>query len=347
MPRESPDKGGRTEELLREYFLRAGYFAVRGVPLNFDDLEVTDVDVWLYLRPSSLGRERVNVDAKDKGKPKALERVLWAKGLQSTLGLERAVVATTDKRSAVRQFGNKHGVLVLDGHFISRLAAQTGATSESSRLSEEEFVELFVGERDDRFLGNWKKRLNVAKGRLLTQLEFDGCNAWLDDVRYFADQVVVSSRKEAACRLLYLMQSFLLIGLDYSLRTLAFESTDLRRQAIESGFRYGSEGKASSARALSLATRLIEGYAPDARGMVQRIRASVDKDLSGLPVEALGEYFVRAENKDMFADAKAMEALAFARVFVRPAALEVQAQALIGVMLDFFGMDRVKFFGAA
>ena len=96
-----------------------------------------------------------------------------------------------------------------------------------------------------------------------------------------------------------------------------------------------------------MATRLIEGYAPDARGMVQRIRASVDKDLSGLPVEALGEYFVRAENKDMFADAKAMEALAFARVFVRPAALEVQAQALIGVMLDFFGMDRVKFFGAA
>lgn len=60
---------------------------------------MTDVNVWLYLRPSPLGREHIMVDAKDRGKPKAMERILWAKGLQSVLGVKAsAIVATTDKR---------------------------------------------------------------------------------------------------------------------------------------------------------------------------------------------------------------------------------------------------------
>src|SRR5688572_18729099 len=108
MAADQPDKGGRIEEALREYFLSVGYFAVRGVPFTFDSLTVSDIDVWLYTRVSPLHCERALVDAKNRGTPKALERIVWAKGMQSILGLERSIVATTDKRPETKSFGDRH-----------------------------------------------------------------------------------------------------------------------------------------------------------------------------------------------------------------------------------------------
>ncbi len=345
MANHQPDKGGRTEELLRAYFLAGGYFAVRGVPLHFGDTEVTDIDVWLYLRPSPLGRERVNVDAKDKSKPKALERILWAKGMQSALGLERAAIVTTDKRPLVLEFGTQHDVLVFDGNFLARLTQEAGS-SNGNRLSEEEFVAIISGDPEDRLLGHWKSRLGLSKGRLLTALGFGGCNAWLEDVKYFAEQVIDSSRRTAACRLLYLSIAFFLVGLDYSLRRLAFEPPDARRRTLEDGFRYGSEGKASMERSLMRTTRLIESYAPEAKSLGYRVRTAVETDLKRIPVEMLGEYFARTENQDLFSLAREFEAHGFERAVLRPGDLGIQLKSLIGVMLDFFAIDRSQFFDA-
>jgi len=82
-------KGEATEEILREYFLKLGYFVVRSIPYKYNQFDVTDVDIWLYSRPSPLTRERTNVDVKRKKTPQALERIFWAKGLQQVLSLER------------------------------------------------------------------------------------------------------------------------------------------------------------------------------------------------------------------------------------------------------------------
>ena len=101
----SIDKGARAEELLREYFLRNGYFVIRGAKVTFREEDVTDVDLWLYHRASEFSRERINVDAKDRDRPRALERVLWAVGVRELLGLERVMVALVpapvDERIAV------------------------------------------------------------------------------------------------------------------------------------------------------------------------------------------------------------------------------------------------------
>jgi hypothetical protein len=87
-------KGARAEETLRNYFLSMGYFVVRGCKFRYRGFDVTDVDLWLYGRSSALLRERINVDIKNKKTPQALERIFWAKGLQSVLGLDACVVAT-------------------------------------------------------------------------------------------------------------------------------------------------------------------------------------------------------------------------------------------------------------
>ena len=78
-------RGPALEEALKAYFWQAGYFVVRGVPYRIDDDDVTDIDLWLYERPAALTRRRLIVDAKNKQRPKASERIVWSKGLQNAL----------------------------------------------------------------------------------------------------------------------------------------------------------------------------------------------------------------------------------------------------------------------
>src|SRR5665648_540774 len=114
-------KGELMEEKLRTYFLNNGYYVARGVKYNFEGNEITDIDLFLYGRVSSLSRIRTNVDIKNKKSPKAFERILWAKGLQELLDFDNCVVATTDKKDVLRKFGLKHNTIILDGNFPSRI----------------------------------------------------------------------------------------------------------------------------------------------------------------------------------------------------------------------------------
>src|SRR5262245_57765720 len=109
------DKGFRLEELLRAYFLRAGFFAVRGVPFQHAGDDLTDIDLWLYERPTGSSRRRQIVDAKSRTRPKAVDRLLWTKGLAQLLDVDGAYVATTDSRSILRGISRKLGINVLDG----------------------------------------------------------------------------------------------------------------------------------------------------------------------------------------------------------------------------------------
>jgi hypothetical protein len=45
--------GAGLEELVRAYFARQGFFALRGVSHRFEEEEVTDIDAWLYGRQSA------------------------------------------------------------------------------------------------------------------------------------------------------------------------------------------------------------------------------------------------------------------------------------------------------
>ena len=140
------DIGGRAEEMLRDYFLESNCYVARGIKLRFGGTDVTDIDLWLYSRPSSFSRERTNVDAKYKQKPQAMERILWAKGVQAIIGTERCIVATTDKRPVVKSYAHEHGVVVLDGHFFSRLVRR--ASSEPSRWIEDDLLDALTDKSD-------------------------------------------------------------------------------------------------------------------------------------------------------------------------------------------------------
>jgi len=346
MPKQPLQKGPRAEELLRSYFLDLGYFVVRGIIFAFQEFDITDIDLWLYMRPSPLTRERLLVDIKSKRTPQAIERIFWAKGLQIALGLDGSIVATTDKRPAVRDFGLRNNVTVLDGTFISRLESQRPPLNE--RLSEEEFLASLSSDSLAKLRGDWITKLRQSKSRLLSNLDFTGCNTWLADASYFVEQSIVDSqRRMPATRLLYLNISYFLIALDYILKDLSFVDTSIKMKALKDGFIYGTTGRQGIDQLLSQAVTLIENYLPDGKKRSDVLRRGILADFENVPADVLKEFFGKGEvSRSIFGYARKFEELAYSRKFIPPWALDNDLKSVLGVVLDFSQTERRRFFEA-
>lgn len=87
---------------MRNYFLKAGCYVVRGVPFVYEGFDVTDIDLWLYSRASSVSREITLVDSKNKKTPQAIERIFWVQGLCIATKATNAIVATTDNAKKLK-----------------------------------------------------------------------------------------------------------------------------------------------------------------------------------------------------------------------------------------------------
>lgn len=335
--KRNTDKGGEAEEALRSYFMESGYFVVRGVPVTHDDLDITDVDLWLYLRASALHRHRANVDAKNKASPKAAERILWALGLQKALGLDEAIVATTSKNATIRSFGELHAVRVLDGTLMANLVKRFA--DDDTRLSEEELLYLLDEEGMDKLQGNWTQRIRTARGRLLGSLSFSGCNAWLTDAAFFLDAFGAGQRRESALRCTYLSVSYFLIGLDFELARLAFLPQDTRRAQLHAGFAYGDGGRERADQLLAL----LHEARPD---VYRELRAELDTPDDARP-DVLADFFARNDiGGKVFPLARRFEAAAYNRSLALPGELELEQKAVLGVILDAHQIDRGAVLGA-
>lgn len=338
------DKGGRMEEVLREYFLEQGYFVVRGAKYTVDEFEITDIDLWLYQRTSSFSRQRFNVDIKNKRTPQALERILWAKGVQTCLRLDGALVATTDTRSTLKRFGDANSVIVLDGTLLSKLKHRYA--NATRRISEEELAALARGDKGDKLGVGWVQRLAATKSRVLTQLDFDGCNSILNDIRYFAEQVLtVRNRAQVACRLFYLSTALALITLDFILRDFSFDERKSQSDHLNDGLRFGTLGKQGAERVFATAAKIASAYLRDGNVRSAELVKHLRSEAMKLPVEILTEFVLKTNSgKALFDLARSFEAQAFAKHFQAPAEMPVDSRAVIGAALDFHQIDRKAFF---
>ena len=334
-------KGHAAEESLRNYFLSIGYFVVRGCKFRFNSFDVTDVDLWLYGRNSPLSRERLNVDVKNKRTPQALERIFWAKGLQSVLDLDGCIVATNDLRPDVREFGLQHKVQVLDGRFLGRLTKS--GRSYLDRLSEEKFLAELETASLGKLGGDWKGRYEVSKSRVLNALTFDGCNAWLDDMGYFLGQIDgMPSDSSSGWRMVYSTSAYFLIGVDFILREHVAAQQEQRRALLDSGFRYGTAGKSFTDKVARMAAALV-GSVVSQPGVAETIEKEIRDQASVVRAELLAEYFSKAGTQSaLFEASRELEAAAFATQVRLPSSMTTVVQSLLGVFADFFGLDRKR-----
>lgn len=337
-------KGMMMEEQLRNYFLKAGYYVVRGVPFVYEGFDVTDIDLWLYSRASSVSREITLVDSKNKKTPQAIERIFWVQGLRIATKATNAIVATTDKRQEVKDFGRDLDVLVLDGNFLNKLTKTNDQSN--NRLSDEEFFAKINAYTLSKLDGDWRGRVLLSKSLLAKSLSFDSCNEWLAQGRFFAEQSVVrESERETALRCLYLICSFIAISLDYCMKELSFYEQTERSVLIKDGFTYGSaKGSSGLKRVLNIAIGLVEEHANDGLAISRQVRASVQQQLDQLNTAILGEYFSKNDvARTLFTSAKEFEQLAMARDFKTHDASSIELRSMLYCLLDYWNIDRVIF----
>jgi hypothetical protein len=335
------NKGAAMEESLRRYFLTLGYYVLRGVKFRYNTFDVTDVDLWLYAKTSALARQRTNVDIKSKKTPQALERIFWAKGLKETLALDSCMVATTDTRPDVREFGLTHQVAVLDGPFLARL--QGSSKSQIERLSEEEFLALANNASLGKLGGDWKGRYEEAKSRVLTDLRFDARNAYISDIHYFLEQrLTLGDSAPISLRLTYAVISMFAVAVDFVLKDHSALDNEHRFHLLCEGFRYGDSGNAYATRLARLAAGFAEvaGIAPGTgKAVVDELRRQAEE----IPAEALAEFLSKSSVQGaLFSIALEFEAAAFSPDVPSPTELSINAQGVLGALADFLGIDRKK-----
>lgn len=340
---EALPKGPRMEELLRSYFLKTGYYVVRGVPFIYEGFDVTDIDLWLYSRTSSVSREVALVDAKSKKTPQAIERIFWVQGLRIATKATNAIVATTEKRQEVKDFGRELGVLVLDGAFLSKLVKSEDPNA--TRLSDEEFFTRINDYSLSKLDGDWRGRIVLSKSLLAKSLSFDSCNEWLGQGKFFAEQSITKgTQRETALRCLYLVCSFISIAIDYSMKELSFLEQSERSELIKDGFTYGSRGSSGLKKVLNVAMGLVEEHATDGPIISRQIRTSVEKHLAQLNTAILGDYFSKNDvARTLFGAAREFEQLAMAREFKSHGTASVELRSTLFCLLDYWGLERVRF----
>ncbi|RWX53513.1 hypothetical protein EDI28_21585 [Photobacterium chitinilyticum] len=329
------------EEVLRHYLQQNGYYVVRGVPFKYKGFDVTDIDLWLYARTSSMSREISIVDIKNKKTPQAIERIFWIKGLKDCIGADKAIIATTDRRKEVTDFGKSHGVFVLDGDFLSRLRNKEN----SDRLTDEEFDLLFKNYKFEKLNGDWKNRISKSKALLLDGLGFNSSLSWLEQAAFFSEQVFIGTKHtDLSARCFYLLCSFIAIAVDYILKDYAFLTVDLRTKRLAEGFTFGDKGTEAFDNNLKNATKLISAYHDNGKAISAKIQKAIDEQLSSLDSGSLAVFFSKPDvAKNLFIVANELEALAYNNNFVTHTEKSLEVRAFIGCILDYLGHDRVKF----
>ena len=344
-------KGLELEELLRLYFLQTGFFAVRSVPMIVRGEEISDLDVWLYERPTGGSmRRRALVDAKFKNRPKASERFLWAKGVQNSLGLDGAYVATTDKRTVLREIAKEFELLLLDGSDLERIRS-SGRITSYNRLSEEEFGSALKRVDKGRRTNDWTDAIRRAKSALINGLGAAGANRSLDQLALFAKEAVVTHPGSEPCvtavRAAFFCAAVLAINLDYIAAGVTLRPIDERRQTFINSLRYGSEEKGDGLQRVRLATALVRQYLSNGTALATQLEQALEKQAHAIPAEIIADVVVKMQKADaLFSIAREFESAAYSRENVSFDTLQPEAKTLMGALLDYLGCSREIFANA-
>ncbi|ATC37773.1 hypothetical protein [Elizabethkingia anophelis] len=331
-------KGELLEELLRNYFLNLGYYVVRGVKYRYEGNDITDVDLFLYNRSSTLSRERINVDIKNKKSPQAFERILWANGLKKLLKFEKCIVATTDNRALIQKFGLLHDTVILDGSFISKLKQKN--SNEIERFTEEEFLFKLSQHRSNKTFENkdWRYIYELSKSKLLNELDYSGFNSDLLLLQYLVEKIITDiQRREDATRFLYVIISHLLIMMDFISKDINFLEVGQKSEHIREGLNYGNLGKEGVKSIINIAVTLSG-----------KPISFFNESFNSPQYSILGEFFSRNEVlRNIFGLAKNFEQYAYNKKFISPNNLDPVYRVMISIFLDYFEIERKAFFDSS
>lgn len=344
--RKTGDKGRKTEEIVRNYFLRAGFYAIRSVPIRKNNEDLTDVDLWLYERSGTLARRRTIIDIKDKARPQAAERLFFVKGLSELLRVDAAGIATSDPRLALKELARSYGLLWLDGADLQRMKSSPDLVS-PERASEEDLDEQIRLVDNGRGSTRFRDALFEMKSAVGDSFGPACANRCLDVARAVAREAISSHPNSPAARLggrlTYLSASLAGIALDFVSADTALRSMMERTEHLTDAIRYGADAGGVREK-LRWAETAIKEYAPNGAGIARIVREKLRGDLMSVPAEGLASVVAKfTRSDDLFNICRHLERSAYCRDLDTFDILPSPARSYLGAILDFVNVDRVAF----
>lgn len=336
-------KGSTMEELVRNYFYQIGYFALRSIPYRFEGHDISDIDVWIYGRLSATARVRGVIDVKNKKSPKALERILWAKGIQTSIGCDKAIIATTDTNPAVAGFAKSLNVSVINKQFIERLDNKLPL---EQRLSMEELLDRVRDYTNHKADGDWIRHIDDAKSSLIEKNSFKSFNRIMLSFQFFSERAEVrSQQKEIAIRLAIFMASLACIALDSSLESYVFDGPTQRHNGIMQGVTYGDSGDGKTIDNIKKILALISESMENGKSIASIVEQKFKLTFSEIRADIVAEYFaLEHHSQHLFSAARQLEFLAHSKSPITTHELPPEAKSILGVFADFVGVHRSTFF---
>ncbi|PTR12828.1 MULTISPECIES: hypothetical protein [unclassified Novosphingobium] len=339
-------KGFETEEIVRSYFLGAGFFVVRGVKLRHGDDELTDIDLWLYERSATLARRRIIIDIKDNAQPKAAERLFFVKGLAELIQVEATGIATSDTRRSLRELARKHNVLWIDNADLQRLKSSQRLTV-SERMTDEDLNVLISKVDNSRISKNVRDVFAAVKSAVADRFGPSCANTALDGAQYFSRKCVESYPSSLAAqvftRLTYFCCAIAAAALDFASGESALRPHQERLKNLTDVIRFGEDPK-GTAEKLKWAEAAVRDFAPNGMALAEVIRNRLNDALRSVPAENLAEISAKMANSDrLFNAARDLEQAAFAMKCPGFDDLTVDAKSFVGAVLDFVSTDRMVF----
>lgn len=345
--RQKKNKGVILEEVLRAYFLRSGFFVIRGVPFRYGDEDLTDVDLWLYERPTGTARRIQICDIKYKQRPKAVERILWTSGLADLLDVDGAYIATTDKRTNLHLIAKRLNLKLIDGNDLQRIQNSRRLLF-PDRIGDEELIEKLKTADKARK----SRELQRARADILSALsEGFGAPSAVRSLEVFVDLAHAvaslypnSDEAKAFGRLAYLSAAITVISLDYLSIDAVFRSLDERRSLLLDAVRLGALSDEDGKQALKLALALVEKYAPGGKSTASTIEKGLNTDLNEIPAEIVADQAAKLLKEDhLFQVGRELEMASY-HVSLPPFdALSTNTKSMLGALLDYAGVERERF----
>jgi len=339
-------KGFETEEVVRSYFLEAGFFAVRGVKLRNGSDELTDIDLWLYERSATLARRRIVIDIKDNAQPKAAERLFFIKGLAEIVQVEATGVVTSDSRQSLRELARSHSVIWIDNADLQRLKSSQKLNA-SSRITDEALGDLISQVDNLRSSRQVRDSFQSVKSSVADRFGPSCANTAIDSSQHFAKLAVSahpnSLSAEVFTRLVYFSAAIAAAALDFTSGETALRPYPERLINLTNAIRFGEDFRGTEAK-LRWAEAAIREFAPNGAGLADTVRTRFTEALKSVPAEGLAEVVVKMANSDrLFRAARDLEHAAYAS---KPAAfdtLSIDSKSFLGAILDFVNIDRMMF----
>jgi len=341
------EKGYQLEETLRAYFMRSGFYVLRGVSYQIDSQDITDIDLWLYERPTGSSRRTQIVDIKYKARPKALERLIWTKGLTQALGVDDASVATTDTGPVAKIVAKKLGIQLLNGNDIKRIKKSNKILFDN-RINEEELISKLKSIDNQR-----KNKDNLTnyldlKASVLSGL---GPNSLVRALEYFAvfsNNLVKShpdsQAAEGVVRLVYFSASLVAANLDFISSSYSFASNEERRNVFINSIRYGAPNIVEGKQNISIALAIVSEHLENGAALSKKLEKNIDAVYDKIHAEVVADHVLRLGKGDMlFKIACEFEMLTYE---TKPAGfdfLKTHLKSFIGMLLDYSEINRKNF----